>query len=128
MRDPDVHPCIEVVQNRGATAALCARARNAGKRANLSLGRDCIGSLSHEAGGVRRISVTREARLSAVVGYTFTNLYGLRWDAPRGTAYPATFFIDRQGTVFFERIAKLRAGRTTAAEVIELLPTRKPKR
>ena len=25
---------------------------------------------------------------------TFTNLYGLRWDAPRETAYPSTFLID----------------------------------
>ncbi|MCL5745797.1 MAG: peroxiredoxin family protein [Acidobacteria bacterium] len=27
--------------------------------------------------------------------YRFTNLYGLRWNAPKETAYPSTFLIDR---------------------------------
>src|ERR1700689_4657791 len=34
-------------------------------------------------------------------GYEFTNMYGLRWDAPHETAYPSTFLIDRQGVIFF---------------------------
>jgi peroxiredoxin len=59
-------------------------------------------------------------------GYEFTNLYGLRWDAPHETAYPATFLIDRQGVVFFSKIVKEHGGRTTAAEILDALPKRKP--
>jgi peroxiredoxin len=58
--------------------------------------------------------------------YAFTNLYGLRWDAPQETAYPSTFLIDRQGTIFFSKIVKEHGGRTTAAEIVDALPKRKP--
>ncbi len=58
-------------------------------------------------------------------GYEFTNLYGLRWDAPRETAYPSTFLIDRQGLIFFSKIVKEHGGRTTAAEILDAIP--KPK-
>lgn len=57
-------------------------------------------------------------------GYTFTNLYGLRWDAPRETAYPSTFLIDKARKVFFARVSKTHGGRTKAAEVVELLSPR----
>lgn len=59
-------------------------------------------------------------------GYTFTNLYGLRWNAAQETAYPSTFLVDRQGAVFFSKIVKEHGGRTTAAEVLEALPKPKP--
>ena len=59
-------------------------------------------------------------------GYTFTNLYGLRWDAPQETAYPSTFLIDRQGVVFFSKIVKEHGGRTAAAEILDALPKPKP--
>jgi peroxiredoxin len=55
-------------------------------------------------------------------GYKFTNLYGLRWDEPQETAYPSTFLIDRHGTIFFSKIVKEHAGRTTAAEILDVLP------
>jgi len=58
--------------------------------------------------------------------YAFTNLFGLRWDAPRETAYPATFLIDREGYVFFSKVVKSHGGRTTAAEVLDALPKPKP--
>ncbi len=58
-------------------------------------------------------------------GYEFTKLYGLRWDAPNETAYPSTFLIDRQGTVFFSKVVKQHGGRTTAAEILDALPKRK---
>jgi peroxiredoxin len=51
--------------------------------------------------------------------YKFTNLYGLRWDAPQETAYPSTFLLDRQGAVFFAKIGKEHGGRTTALEILE---------
>jgi peroxiredoxin len=59
-------------------------------------------------------------------GYQFTNAYGLRWDAPHETAYPSTFLIDRQGSIFFSKIVKEHGGRTTAAELLDALPKPKP--
>ena len=57
--------------------------------------------------------------------YEFTNLYGLRWDAPKETAYPSTFLLDQQGKVFFAKVSKSHGGRTNAAELIEALAKRK---
>jgi len=51
-------------------------------------------------------------------GYTFTNLYGLRWDEPRETAYPSTFLLDQRGIVFYAQSARLHSGRTTAAAIL----------
>jgi peroxiredoxin len=58
-------------------------------------------------------------------GYEFTNLYGLRWDAAHETAYPSTFLIDRQGVIFFSKIVKEHGGRTTAVEILDVMPKRK---
>ena len=57
-------------------------------------------------------------------GYKFTNLYGLRWDAPRETAYPSTFLIDKSRKVFFANVSKTHGGRTKAAEMVELVSSR----
>lgn len=57
--------------------------------------------------------------------YAFTEQYGLRWDAPQETAYPATFLIDTKGVVNFAKIAKMHGGRATATEILELLPKKK---
>ncbi len=54
-------------------------------------------------------------------GYKFTNLYGLRWDAPDETAYPSAFLIDRSGVVFFAKISREHGGRTTAAAIMDVL-------
>lgn len=51
--------------------------------------------------------------------YSFTNQYGLRWDAPKETAYPSTFLIEQGGKVVFAKISKTHGGRTTAAEIQE---------
>lgn len=53
--------------------------------------------------------------------YEFTNLYGLRWNAPQETAYPSTFLLDHHGSVFFAKVSKEHGGRSTAAEVQEAL-------
>ncbi len=58
-------------------------------------------------------------------GYEMVKLYGLRWDAPGETAYPSTFLIDRDRVVFFSKMVKSHGGRTTVAEILEVLP--KPK-
>lgn len=58
-------------------------------------------------------------------GYEFTNLYGLRWDTPKETAYPSTFLIDQKGIVFFAKISKTHGGRATASELLEALTKKK---
>lgn len=53
--------------------------------------------------------------------YRFTVRYGLRWDAPQETAYPATFVIDRQGIVRFAKVSKTHGDRAGADEVLTVL-------
>lgn len=55
-------------------------------------------------------------------GYSFTNQYGLRWDAKGETAYPSTFLINKDGLIFFSKIVREHGGRTTAAELIDAMP------
>ncbi|QEG40982.1 peroxiredoxin family protein [Roseimaritima ulvae] len=54
-------------------------------------------------------------------GYQFTNTYGLRWDAPRETAYPSTLIVDKAGKIKFVKISDTHRGRSTAAEVLAAL-------
>ena len=71
---------------------------------------------SLRAGGCRPVSIWFSIRVNE-----FTNSYDLRWMAPQETAYPSTFLISPDGTVFFSRISKQHGGRTTAAEVLDVL-------
>lgn len=57
--------------------------------------------------------------------FALTTQYGLRWQAPFETAYPATFVIDRTGTVRFAKVSQSHGGRSTAKEVLEVLGTLK---
>ncbi len=57
--------------------------------------------------------------------YQFTLAYGLRWTAKGETAYPSTFLIDTKRRVYFSKISRAHGGRTTAAEVLELIRTQK---
>ena len=54
--------------------------------------------------------------------YKMTNQYGLRWDAPRETAYPSTFILDGHGKILFEKISHSHGDRTTAEEVLAQIP------
>jgi thioredoxin-dependent peroxiredoxin len=51
--------------------------------------------------------------------YTMTNAFGLRWDAPKETAYPSTFVLDAKGTVTFSKISKGHGDRSKAAEILK---------
>ena len=53
--------------------------------------------------------------------YRMVNAYGLRWDAPKETAYPATFVLDPKGAVRFAKISKGHGGRSKAADVLKEL-------
>lgn len=54
--------------------------------------------------------------------YKVTNLYGLRWDAPRETAYPSTFILDRKGLIAFEKISHTHGDRLAAQDALAHLP------
>jgi len=53
--------------------------------------------------------------------YTFTNAYGLRWDAPNETAYPSTFILDKHGIVTFAQTSRGHGDRVTADAVLKAL-------
>ncbi|SRR5229473_1159349 len=53
--------------------------------------------------------------------YTFTQAYGLRWDAPNETAYPSTFVLDRSGHVTFVRTSREHGDRVPVADVLAAL-------
>jgi peroxiredoxin len=50
--------------------------------------------------------------------YTMVNAYGLRWDAPRETAYASTFVLDGKGVVTFAKTSRTHGGRTKAADML----------
>jgi peroxiredoxin len=50
--------------------------------------------------------------------YAFTNSYGLRWDAPRETAYPSTFILEKTGIVRFTKVSRSHGDRSTAAALL----------
>ena len=50
--------------------------------------------------------------------YKVTNLYGLRWDAPRETAYPSTFILNKDRKIMFQKISHAHGDRTTAEEIL----------
>ena len=54
-------------------------------------------------------------------GYQFTNAYGLRWNAPRETAYPSTFVIGTDGVIDYADISNGHGGRTSAKQILSNL-------
>ena len=56
--------------------------------------------------------------------YSFTQFYGLRWDAPNETAYPSTFILGEHGVVLFRKISYGHGDRMTANDALAQL-TRK---
>jgi peroxiredoxin len=54
--------------------------------------------------------------------YTFTNAYGLRWDARAETAYPSTFVLDSKRKVLFAKTSKTHGNRAKIADVLKALP------
>lgn len=58
--------------------------------------------------------------------YTFTEAYHLRWNAPRETAYPSTFVIDKSGTVRFVSVSKTHGGRAKTSDLLAALKSLAP--
>jgi peroxiredoxin len=53
--------------------------------------------------------------------YVMTNLYNLRWDAPKETAYPSTFILNTKGVITFAKVSNSHGGRASAAEILAAL-------
>lgn len=58
--------------------------------------------------------------------YAFTHAYGLRWDAPKETAYPSTFVFSKDGIVVFAQVSRTHGDRVTADTVLKALSTVQP--
>ena len=80
--------------------------------------------VAHAKDFIAAKDVPANFRLLIDPGYTFTNAYRLRWDAPKETAYPATFIIDRGGIIRFARVSNEHGNRTAAADVLAALPAK----
>jgi peroxiredoxin len=53
--------------------------------------------------------------------YSFTKSYGLRWEAPRETAYPSTFIVGKGGKVLFAHVSKQHGDRVSSDTVLKAL-------
>lgn len=53
--------------------------------------------------------------------YTFTNSYGLRWDAKNETAYPSTFVIDGKRKVTYAKVSTTHGDRAKVSDVLAKL-------
>ena len=47
--------------------------------------------------------------------------WGLRWNAPKETAYPATYIVDRHGRIRWKKVSQSHAGRSTVEEILKEL-------
>ena len=50
--------------------------------------------------------------------YAMVNAYGLRWDAPKETAYASTFVLDDKGVVRYAKTSRSHGDRSKAADVL----------
>jgi peroxiredoxin len=50
--------------------------------------------------------------------YAFTNLYHIRWDEPRETAYPSTFVLDSNRKVTFRKTSFSHGDRSTSDDLL----------
>ncbi len=57
--------------------------------------------------------------------YRFTEAYGLRWNAPSETVYPAAFVIDQQGKIRFAHVSMTHGGRAKTVDVLQALTSLK---
>ncbi|HWW23918.1 MAG TPA: redoxin domain-containing protein [Edaphobacter sp.] len=53
--------------------------------------------------------------------FTVTSLYGLRWNASNETAYPSTFIIQKDGSIFSAQVGKSHGDHPTAADTLAAL-------
>ena len=54
-------------------------------------------------------------------GMKMVSDWGLRWNAPRETAYPSTFIINQDGEIAWKKVSTSHGGRTTADEILKAI-------
>lgn len=112
--------------NKQTAELLAAAGKLAEKQAKLLLvyPGDASGLLQHAGEFVQGKTFPTNAALALDPNYLFTNLYGLRWNAPRETAYPATFVVGKDGKVAFAKVSTSHGGRASADEILQALEGR----
>ncbi|MCA9114174.1 MAG: redoxin domain-containing protein [Planctomycetaceae bacterium] len=80
------------------------------------------GLKEHAAEFVRGIDYPAHFAFLLDPDYSFTNSYGLRWDAKNETAWPSTFVMTPARKITFAKVSKTHAGRSSAAEVLKAIP------
>lgn len=78
---------------------------------------------SHAAEFLKDKSWPKDFLLVLDPDYSFSKAYGLRWDAPKETAYPSTFIIDKDNKVVFEHVSTQHGDRVSAETVLKELKT-----
>ena len=53
--------------------------------------------------------------------YSMVNKYGLRWNAPKETAYPSTFVMDKKGKIVYSKVSSTHGGRADVSEALGVL-------
>ena len=80
------------------------------------------GLKAHADEFVRGKTIPVNFRLLLDPDYTFTNLYGLRWNAKGETSYPSTFVLDSNRKVLFSKISHSHGDRAKIENILAALP------
>lgn len=80
------------------------------------------GLKAHAAEFVQGKDIPKNFDLLLDPDFTFTNLYGLRWDAKSETAYPATFVLSGARKVLFAKVSQGHGDRAPVEDVLAALP------
>jgi peroxiredoxin len=105
----------------GALMSKSREFQGAGARVVLVYPGPSEGLKQHASEFIRGKTLPENFQILLDPDYALTNDYGLRWDAPKETAYPSTFVIDGTRTIRFARISRSHGGRAKAAEILEAL-------
>jgi peroxiredoxin len=79
------------------------------------------GLKDHAADFTKSMPLPAHYRLLLDPDYTFTNTYGLRWNAPQETAYPSTYVLRKGGVIVLARTSHEHGARVPAADVLSAL-------
>ena len=79
------------------------------------------GLAGHATEFVSGMSLPKRFHLTLDPDYSFTNRYGLRWNAPQETAYPSTYVVGRDGRIVYARTSHSHGDRAPVAEVLHAL-------
>ena len=67
---------------------------------------------------LKDVTLPKSIKLVTDPDYGLTSAWGLRWDAPRETAYPSTFVMGTDGVVAFAKVSRTHGGRARTRDVV----------